>query len=154
MKGFFWNKIALEYFFLVIGLFFGMKLVFVNPPWQTNDEDRHFYNSWNYANGYFKPEINDKRVGNPMPKELFNQGSSFQGIRFTAESKINKENIKTAKEIIYNKDDTFFYNNPNYHINPIGYIPAIIGVKFGELYKKIPLSCTGGQEHLVCLHTC
>jgi uncharacterized membrane protein len=139
MKDYFWNKIPLEYFFLVIGLFFGMKLVFVNPPWQTNDEDRHFYNSWNYANGYFKPEINGNSVGNPMPKELFNQVSSFQGIRFTAESKINKENIKTGEEIIYNKDDTFFYKNPNYHINPIGYIPSIIGVKLGELYKKNPI---------------
>ena len=85
MKNFFWNKIPLEYYFLAIGLFFGMKLVFINPPWQTNDEDRHFYNSWNYANGLFKPEIKGNSVGTPLPKELFNQVSSFQGIRFTDE---------------------------------------------------------------------
>ena len=74
-----------------------------------------------------------------MPKELFNQATSFQGIRFTAESKLNKENIKIDEEVVYNKDDTFFYKNPNYDINPIGYIPSIIGVKLGELYKQNPI---------------
>ena len=73
MKDYFWNRIPLEYFFLVIGLLFGMKLVFSNPPWQSNDEDRHFYNSWYYANGYFKPTAHDGKIGNAMPKKIYQQ---------------------------------------------------------------------------------
>ena len=139
MKDFFWNKIPIEYFFLVIGLFFGMKLVFINPPWQTNDEDRHFYNSWYYANGYFKPDSRDQRIGNPMPVKVYELAQGFQGIRFNDTTKISKQTLEDIKGVIYDKTDTFFYNNPNYNINPIGYIPNIIGVKLGEVYKKNPI---------------
>jgi uncharacterized membrane protein len=140
MKDFFWNKIPLEYYFLIIGLFFGMKLVFINPPWHSNDEDRHFYNSWNYAHGYLSPEIQGDKIGNPMPVKLFEQTRSFQGIRFNEKSKLNKNSLLQEEEMTYEKTDTFFYNNPNYNINPVGYIPSIIGVKLGELYKKNPLT--------------
>jgi uncharacterized membrane protein len=139
MKNYIWNKIPIEYFFLVIGLFFGMKLVFINPPWQTNDEDRHFYNSWYYANGYFKPDSRDKGIGNPMPVKISELVQGFQGIRFNEKTKISKQTVEDLKDIIYTKTDTIFYSNPNYDTNPIGYIPNIIGVKLGEVYKKNPI---------------
>jgi uncharacterized membrane protein len=139
MKDYFWNKIPIEYFFLVIGLFFGMKLVFINPPWQTNDEDRHFYNSWYYANGYFKPDSRDQGIGNPMPVKMFELAQGFQGIRFNETTKISKQTVEELKDVIYTKTDTVFYSNPNYNTNPVGYIPNIIGVKLGEVYKKNPI---------------
>ena len=139
MKDYFWNKIPIEYFFLVIGLFFGMKLVFINPPWQTNDEDRHFYNSWYYANGYFKPDSREKGIGNPMPAKMYEQVAGFQGIRFNEKTKIDRQIVENLKDVIYDKTDTIFYSNPNYSTNPIGYIPNIIGVKLGEAYKKNPI---------------
>jgi len=135
----FWNKIPIEYFFLVIGLFFGMKLVFINPPWQTNDEDRHFYNSWYYANGYFKPDSREEGIGNPLPTKMYDQVAGFQGIRFNEKTKISKQKIEELKGVTYEKTDTFFYSNPNYNTNPIGYIPNIIGIKLGEAYKKNPI---------------
>ena len=116
-----------------------MKLVFINPPWQTNDEDRHFYNSWYYANGYFKPDSREKGIGNPMPVKLLEQVQRFQGIRFNDKSRISKQTLEDLKEVIYDKSDTVFYNNPNYNTNPVGYIPNIIGIKLGEFYKKTPL---------------
>jgi len=140
MKDYFWNKIPIQYFFLVIGLFFGMKLVFINPPWQTNDEDRHFYNSWYYANGNFKPESRDKGIGNPMPAKMHEMVQGFQGIRFNETTKISKQTIENLKGVIYDKTDTIFYSNPNYNTNPVGYIPNIIGVKLGEVYKKNPIT--------------
>ena len=139
MKEYFWNKIPLEYFFIVIALVFGMRLVFVNPPWQTNDEDRHFYNSWYYANGYFKPEARDKKIGNPIPKTLLDEVGSFQGIRFSNDTRIVKAKLDSLQSVLYEKTDTVFYNNPNYNTNPVGYLPNIIGVKLGELYKKNPI---------------
>jgi len=140
MKDYFWNKIPLEYYFMVIGLFFGLQLVFLNPPWQTNDEDRHFYNSWNYAHGYIKPIVQGNNVGNPMPVELFNQTKSFQGIRFNEKSKLSKESIEKLKRSTYSKKESFFYNNPNYSINPVGYLPFIVGIKVGELFRKNPIT--------------
>src|SRR5574339_595052 len=98
MKEYFWNKIPLEYFFVVIALFFGMRMVFVNPPWQTNDEDRHFYNSWYYANGYFEPESRDKKIGNPLPQKIIRQVDRFQGISFK-DNKIDKEMLDSLKNI-------------------------------------------------------
>jgi uncharacterized membrane protein len=139
MKDYFWNKIPLEFFFIVIGLVFGIKLVFSNPPWQTNDEDRHFYNSLYYANGYFKPASREGKIGNPMPKKMQEQVQSSQGIRFSDSSKINKKMLEELKEELYDKTDTIFYDNPNYDINPVGYFPNIIGVKLGEIYKKNPI---------------
>ena len=123
MKVYFWNKIPIEYFFLVIGLFFGMKLVFINPPWQTNDEDRHFYNSWYYANGYFKPDSRDQGIGNPMPVKIYELTQGFQGIRFNETTKISKQTVEDLKDVVYSKTDTVFYSNPNYNTNPVGYIP-------------------------------
>ena len=97
MKTYFWEKIPVEYYFLLIGLFFGLRFVFVNPPWQTNDEDRHFYNAWYLSQGYIGPEVQGSKIGRPIPRNLFNTVQSFQGIRF-AENKIDKKVVKNLEK--------------------------------------------------------
>ena len=39
------DKIKYEHLFLILATIFGLIFVFINPPWQSNDEDRHFLKS-------------------------------------------------------------------------------------------------------------
>ncbi|MDQ1265368.1 MAG: hypothetical protein QG635_518, partial [Bacteroidota bacterium] len=39
----------LEIIFAVLGLIFGLFFVFINPPFQTNDSDRHFFHAYHIS---------------------------------------------------------------------------------------------------------
>lgn len=138
MNTYFWNKIPVEYYFLVIGLYFGMRMVFVNPPWQTNDEDRHFYNAYYLKEGYIGPQQRGDKVGRPLPVNLVQTVSNFQGIRF-GQNKISKSALKQMERTPLNPSDTAFFHNPTSHICSVAYIPSVIGMKLGALINNHPV---------------
>lgn len=135
----FFDKIKVEHIFIVLGLFFGLKFVFNNAPWQTNDEDRHFYNAWYLSQGYIGPEQQGDKIGRPMPTNLLNTVQSFQGIRYSNEMKIPKSKIKELERAPLSPNETTFYNNTSYVINPVPYIPAAIAIKIGGWFKNSPV---------------
>ena len=128
-----------HFLFLIIGLFFGLKLVFVNPPWQTNDEDRHFYNAYAISQGYLSPQVENGRIGHPMPTSLNETVRSFQGIPFANGNQVSKQRIHSSEDQPLNAEKTSFCDNPSAGILPFPYIPAAIMIKIGAVFKSSPV---------------
>ncbi|MEI7726555.1 MAG: DUF2142 domain-containing protein [bacterium] len=128
-----------HFLFLLIGLFFGLKFVFVNPPWQTNDEDRHFYNAYALSQGYFSPQTENGKVGVPMPANLQETVRSFQGIPFRDGGQLSKQKLSSMEDQPLKQKEIIFCENPNAGIFPFPYIPAAIMIKIGAVFKSSPV---------------
>lgn len=129
-----------EYVFLLVALLFGVLFALLNPPAQSNDEDRHFYNAYAKSEGNFLPEKKGDNIGYYLPKSILRTISSYQGINFFSGAKIKKESIDNFAKIELNEKDREFYNHPNYSINPIPYLPYAIGINIGNIFNDNPMS--------------
>jgi uncharacterized membrane protein len=139
--------IAPEYAFLAIGLLFGLILIYTNPPFQSNDEERHFYNSYFASTGQIAPRQNGDQVGGFLPTNLLNVTKSFQGIRFE-NAKLSQKNVNSIATTPLAPDDTTFYNNPNYSISPIPYLPFVVGIWISRAIDSNPISLLHGARFM------
>src|SRR5262245_35369643 len=119
--------IAPEYAFLAIGLVFGLILIYTNPPFQSNDEDRHFYNSYFASTGQITPRQNGDQIGGFLPTNLLNVTKSFQRLRFD-NTKLSHGRVSSIATTPLAPESTTFYNNPNYSIPPVPYLPFVVGI--------------------------
>jgi len=78
------NQLNPEYIFVVLGLLFGLMIIYANPPFHSNDEDRHFYLAYEYAQGNFEPIVQNGKVGFNLPISLYNISVSTQGKNYAA----------------------------------------------------------------------
>jgi len=129
-----------EYIFVVLAFIFGLQIVYVNPPFHSNDEDRHFYYAYHFSYGKIQQDYNgdSTMIGTYYPKSLLNISKSFQGIPY-AERKISKAKIKEISITPLNEQDTSFYTNFDRYPSFLGYIPHIIGIWVGEIVNDNPL---------------
>ena len=128
-----------HFLFLFIGLFFGLKLVFVNPPWQTNDEDRHFYNAFALSEGHISPHVENGKIGWPMPTSLIESVRSFQGFPFSSTNLLSKEKINSLRNQALKARTVSFCDTPSAGILPFPYIPSAIMIKLGGIFKSSPI---------------
>jgi uncharacterized membrane protein len=127
------------FIFLVIGLVFGFQMIYVNPPWHANDEDRHFYNAYALSNGVIGPEVSDGNIGQFLPSNLVDNVRAFQGIVIKEESKFNKEAIESLKNVDNNIDQPRFTINPSSGILPFAYLPSALGIGVAKFMGKSPV---------------
>ncbi len=125
--------------FFFIGLIFGLKLVFVNPPWHANDEDRHFFNAYNLSSGHIGPQVQKGRVGFLLPKNLASDVFNFQMIRLNDTSKLPPSIIDQFAEKVLDTDSIYFHESPNCTLQPFPYIPAAISMKLGGIMYDSPV---------------
>jgi len=128
-----------EYIFIVLGAIFGIMIAFSNPPFHSNDEDRHYYLAYYYSTGRVSPDTLNKLPGLLIPQNLYNIVSSTQGINYFAGDKISRAKIEEDKKIKLEKDKKIFMSLVTY-INPISYIPATIGIFIGNFINDNPIS--------------
>lgn len=132
-------QIKTEYLFLIIGLIFGLQFVFTNPPWQTNDEDRHFIHSYFLSQGYILPKQGQDKIGGVVPVNIYEIPARFQGIRFSETVKISKAKLEEAEKIPLNENNKQFFHNQHYNINPVGFIPSAFGIFIGQTINDNPV---------------
>lgn len=125
-----------EYLFVIIALIMGWRMAYTNPPWQSNDEDRHFYNAYYFSEGKIKPSLKNGKVGQILPENLVQTVRSFQGIPFSKEAKVSRTFLESIskKKIIQSKKT--FNANPSAVIMPIGYLPSTIGIWFARMTNQ------------------
>jgi uncharacterized membrane protein len=128
-----------EYIFLTLGIIFGLFFVFKNPPWQSNDEDRHFMHTYFIAHGYIFPDQGVNKIGGPLPVNLVDVIARLQGIRFSETVKLSATKMKDAANIKLDEKNKQFYHNNSYNINPVGFIPGAIGVFIGQFINDNPI---------------
>ncbi len=128
-----------EYLFLLLGLVFGILFVFINPPYQTNDEDRHFYAAYSISVGQLNPINKNNMSGTALPKNLVAITQSFQGLPFFQGAKISTDKVKQAAKLPLYEKDTVFYPNPQLVGNPLPYIPQVAGMVVGKVFNSNPI---------------
>ena len=138
-KNDFIDKLKPEHIFLVLATVFGLLFVFINPPWQTNDEDRHFYHAYFVSQGYFIPEQGNDKVGGVIANNLYDVVKKFQGIRFSETNKISKSKLEELENIKLNESNKQFFHNNQFRQNPIGYLAAASGIFIGQVINDNPV---------------
>ena len=128
-----------EYAFLAIGLLFGLMLIFVNPPFQSNDEDRHFYNSYFVSTGQVLPRQQGDMIGGSLPVSVLDISAALQGIAFANGTKVSEARLRDATRVPLAPAQQRFYNNPNYDINPAPYLPFVTGIWMGRALDASPI---------------
>ncbi|MFW5701957.1 MAG: DUF2142 domain-containing protein, partial [Bacteroidota bacterium] len=128
-----------EWLLVIIGLVLGWSIALVNPPFHSNDEDRHFLYAYSIAQGDWTPEVRNNKRGVDLPENLVNIVKSFQGIPFHQGSKIPESKIDEIRTVDLEPSKTTFYSNPNQSNNPLPYIPAAVGVIFGKFIDSNPI---------------
>jgi uncharacterized membrane protein len=135
-----------ENLFLVIGYLFGLSLVFANPPFHSNDEDRHFYNSYFLSTGQIRPVQQEQKIGGYLPYNLYYVCAAFQGIPFSNGARIFPAKFKELKSVPLRESATVFYDNPSYQTNPVPYIPFAIGIWIAKGVNSNPIHLLWGAR--------
>ncbi|HUI90750.1 MAG TPA: DUF2142 domain-containing protein [Chitinivibrionales bacterium] len=135
-----------ENLFLFIGYICGMLMVYSNPPFHSNDEDRHFYNSYFLSTGQVPPRQHEGQIGGYLPVNLFYISESFQGIPFNIGYKINRAKLKELECTPLQEQTKVFYDNPSYQINPVPYTPFVIGIWSAKIINSNPIHLLWGAR--------
>ncbi len=157
IKNFKMSDFKAEHLFLLFGIVFGLFFVFENPPFHTNDEDRHFYYAYQISTGQLFAEANvkEQKVGCELPKNLYSVVSSFQGVPYQNRTKISSAQLDNAKSVDLNKNDIMFINHFHYGTRQFSFMPSAIGILFGRIFGAGPiwLGWWGRIFGLVCYLT-
>jgi uncharacterized membrane protein len=134
----FLDKLKPEFLFLAAGIIFGLFYVFINPPFQSNDEDRHFFRAYAIADGQISPQQGDGVIGYDIPTNLISVTQSFQGIPYFNGTKLKPGTIEKAKKVPLKKKTTTFYTHADKY-NPIAFMHVVPGIFLGKYINDNPV---------------
>ncbi|MFM2269387.1 MAG: hypothetical protein RL757_2828, partial [Bacteroidota bacterium] len=132
----FWKFDAFKMLFFV-----GILTVFIVPPFQVPDEFNHFFRAWNVSEGHVTGKMRDARVGDELPKTVYDFAAPFRQIPFHCETKINFfqhfQQFWTAKKSDFSERQ--FIDFPNTAVYaPTAYLPQSLVIKVG-VWLKLPM---------------
>src|SRR5438128_2418991 len=113
------------YTFILAGL--GVLLVFLVPPFQSPDEQTHFYRAYQLSEGHLIANRLSYGAGDTLPKSLSDSFNSFYYLLFQPDKKIDINSFKTVLGKSLNSTSTVetrFENTAPYP--PFAYLPQII----------------------------
>ncbi len=122
-----------ENMFLVFGLFFGLTLVFLIPPFQSPDEQSHFFRAWEISEG--KLVSNDKCT-HKIPSN-FNKFSASVALEKIPGQKDKKYNFfKKYREADKYKPSDKYKEKEGCSCTyaPVSYIPQVLAILLGKLF--------------------
>lgn len=123
--------IPYEYIFVVVAIIFGILIIYQNPPFHSNDEDRHFIKAYYIAHNGFYEELSDdkKKVGGYLPKNLVEVVRRFQGFPYQNGQKMDRNYVEKLSAVPLNENDKEFANVQLYRKSFWSYLPSAIGIK-------------------------
>jgi len=124
--------------FLVIGLVFGLVLVFVNPMFHAPDEIYHFEKSYAVSEGTLVPAKKGGLTGYRLPVSI---QKTFDTLRVAPGVRPTGPEVHRAFRIPLKKGVSAFYESPSAsHYTPVPYIPQAVGVGIGRVLDASPLT--------------
>ncbi len=135
----FLKKLQYPHLFLIIGFIMGYMLLMTNPPWNANDEDRHFYNAYNLSQGHLGPQTQNGKCGFVLPASLIQQVVSFQGIPYSDSMKLKADVTQGLADDPLNPEKSEFLETPSTKLPPFAYIPAALMIKIGGMIHSSPV---------------
>ncbi len=139
MKRNFLLSIKPEHIFAVIAAIFGVLYLFLTPPFQSPDENRHFYRAYHMSQGSIFATKMDGRVGGYLPKKVKESLVQFSAMRGRVVEITSREEIMSS--ISHNGNETMeFVDFPSMAVyTPISYVPQAIGIRLARFFSDSPI---------------
>lgn len=123
--------------FLVVGLVFGMLMVFVNPMWHVPDESGHFLKAYVVTEGHFLSVKNNKGVtGDQIPRSI---QKTMDILSVEPGKKINEKDVDRAFKVPLRAGSTMWISFQGGY-PPVPYLPQGIGIIAGRIFGATPMT--------------
>lgn len=124
-----------EQVFVTLAAVFGILYLFLTPPFQSPDENRHFYRAYHMSQGSILATKMDGRVGGYLPKKVKESLIPFSGMRGRVQVVTSSDEIMSS--IAYKGDETMeFVDFPSMAVyTPVSYIPQAIGIRLARIFS-------------------
>ncbi len=138
--GFFKKASPARFFVLVSGIF-GLVFLVITPPFQTPDEQLHFYRAYQISTLNFVPDYVDHVLGGTLPKSLKETYTitSTSDIKFYPNKKYSWYKTADAFSIKTEPKETESYRTSSALFTPIMYIPQSIAVLIARIMHAPPI---------------
>lgn len=133
--------LSYELTFVILATIFGIWFVYINPPFHSNDEDRHFLKAYHITQEGLVPELSpdSTMVGSEIPSNVFNVTMMFQGVPYFNGEKLNKRRVEELSQVPQNRFQKEFKHNFQWRTYPISYLPASIGMMIVDSESTTPV---------------
>jgi uncharacterized membrane protein len=129
-----------EILFAIVALIFGSLLVFINPPYHSNDEDRHFLKAYTISTGRILPEKRGNELGGYLPENIYTVTRSFQGVNYEGGDRISRNLVDLKKDVLIDENRQAFYHDYMWPYSPVPYIPHVTGIEVARIISPKPIS--------------
>jgi uncharacterized membrane protein len=135
------ESLSIERFFLLTAFFAGLVLVFIIPPFQSPDENNHFYRAYQVSEGQLMGEsLNGNRLGGDLPASLYQFDLKFRPIRYHYDEKTNLRTFLQEHKRKLNSEERIFVDFPNTaYYAPFAYLPQALGIFLGRQFGLSPI---------------
>lgn len=125
--------------FLIVCLFWGIILVFINPPFQAPDEPEHMFKMYGYTEGSYNFKIKNGWSGQILPVSFAKLYNYYDKYRLTM-GKTSLYQTNLASKIKLDKNNKAFlrYNVPAY--TPLSYFPSFIVLWILKILNTAPVT--------------
>jgi len=140
-KGMFTFPMSYELTFVIIAFIYGMWFVYLNPPFHSNDEDRHFLKAYHITQEGLVPELSpdSTKVGSEIPANIPAVVMSFQGVPYFQGQKLNKRRVEELSKIPQLRNNKKFEHNFQWSTFPVPYLPASLAIMIADSEETTPV---------------
>lgn len=130
----------IENVFLIFAILFGLIFAFVTPPFQSVDENFHFYRAYAIASGQLTATKENSLSGSELPKSISMLTQRYDGLVKNINAKTSLAELKSNFNIKLEKSDTVFtgYSNTALY-SPAAYLAQSSGIVAGNFLNLPPL---------------
>jgi uncharacterized membrane protein len=134
--------LSYEVTFVVLATIFGLWFVYLNPPFHSNDEDRHFLKAYHITQEGLVPELSpdSTKIGSVIPTNIPQVVMAFQGVPYFQGQKLTKRRVDELSQIPQNRNQKTFEHNFQWSTFPISYLPASIGIMLADSDDATPVA--------------
>lgn len=120
-----------EWVFVIVAFIFGLMFVYQNPPFHSNDEDRHFFRAFSISEHGLYPDLSQDstKIGGEVPKNLINVVKRFQGFPYQNGQKMKRQMVEELSKVPLNPNDSEYYHIMQYRSSFWPYIFHAAGIK-------------------------
>lgn len=132
--------ISIEKFFLYVALVFGLLYVFILPPFQSVDENTHFYRGYEIASGRFIAQKVNHETGDYLPSSLSELSSKYSFLVKNIDAKVKGKYILESGDTKLTPDKVQFTEFANTALySPVCYLSQIPGMFLAKNLGANPL---------------
>jgi uncharacterized membrane protein len=129
-----WPIAGAEWVFGILAIVVGLFMAFVTPPFQSPDEDAHFFRAVQISEGRVIAEREGNRVGGNIPGKVAFAVMPFERMEFRPWEKVDKAAVKSLLKEPYSAEPRVWRDFMHTAIySPVAYAPAVVGIWIARL---------------------